>query len=137
MTAISTTNSTTSRASTSSGPPYCNSSRVVRQFTLPYFADYFGVPDGGFEEGAAGCDLSGGAAAVEGNETYAVGGAHRWLIASISAGESWAPSPIVPMSVNEIAPDHDNALPVSLRFIPRGEGTWQIDDVYVDPYRKG
>ena len=154
------------------------------------FADYFLAPDGGFEAGAEDWDLSGGAAAVEGNETYAVGGPddHRSLslpaggsatsasicigldhrsmrffargsgegvvhvdavyakrsdkeksvrLATVSAGESWAPSPIVPMRVNEIAPDHDDALPVSLRFTARGEGSWQIDDVYVDPYRKG
>ncbi len=57
-------------------------------------------------------------------------------LASVAAGESWAPSAIIAMRVNEIAPDHDNALPVSLRFTARGEGSWQIDDVYVDPYRK-
>jgi len=152
-------------------------------------ADYFLAPDGGIEAGAAGWDLDDGAAAVEGNETYAVGGTddHRSLslpagssattapicigiehrsmrffvrgsgagvvhvdavydkgsdtekhvrLASITADESWAPSAIIPMRVNEIAPDHDNALPVSLRFTARGEGSWQIDDVYVDPYRK-
>lgn len=154
------------------------------------FADYFLAPDGDFEQGAASWDLSGGAAAVEGNETYAVGGAgdlrslslpagssattapvcigieHRSMrffvrgsgegvvhvdavyarrtdaeksvrLASISAGESWAPSPIVSMRVNEIAPEYANALAVSLRFTARGTGSWQIDDVYVDPFRKG
>jgi len=153
------------------------------------FADYFPAPDGGFEGGAAGWDLTGGAAAVEGNETYAVGGMgdhmslnmpagssattaricvgveHRTMrfflrgsgsgvvhvdavyakrtdreksvrLASVAAGDSWAPSPVVSMLVNEIAPDYANALPVSLRFTAHGEGGWQIDDVYVDPYRK-
>lgn len=153
------------------------------------FADYFLAPDGGFEDGASSWDLGGGAAPVEGNESFSVAGAddrmsldlpagssatstricvgveHRSMrffvrgsgegelrvdavyakrtdkeksvrIASISAGESWAPSPIVALRVNEIAPDYANALPVSLRFTPHGEGSWQIDDVYVDPYRK-
>jgi hypothetical protein len=58
-------------------------------------------------------------------------------LASIPAGSTWAPTPIVPMVVNEIAPAYANALPVSLRFTVRGGGTWQIDDVFVDPYRRG
>jgi hypothetical protein len=58
-------------------------------------------------------------------------------LATIAGGSSWAPTPIVPMLVNEIAPDYANALPVSLRFTVRGSGNWQIDDVFVDPYRRG
>ncbi|MFP5363775.1 MAG: hypothetical protein ACLGI5_13715 [Thermoleophilia bacterium] len=58
-------------------------------------------------------------------------------LGTIVADGTWAPSPVLPMRVNEIAPDFDNALPVSLRFVARGEGAWQIDDVYVDPYRRG
>jgi hypothetical protein len=58
-------------------------------------------------------------------------------LASIAATSTWAPTPIVPMVVNEIAADYANALPVSLRFTVRGEGSWQIDDVFVDPYRRG
>lgn len=153
------------------------------------FADYFMAPDGGIENGAEDWDLTDGAAAVEGNETYAIGAAgdHRSLsmpagssattpricvgiehrsmrffvrgtgsgvvhvdavyakrtdkeksvrLASVAAGESWAPSPVIALAVNELAPDYANALPVSLRFSAHGEGSWQIDDVYVDPYRK-
>lgn len=48
---------------------------------------------------------------------------------------AWAPSDVLPMRVNELAAGHGNAMPVSLRFTARGSGTWQIDDVYVDPYR--
>jgi hypothetical protein len=48
---------------------------------------------------------------------------------------AWAPSEILPMRVNEKAPQFGNALAVSLRFAPRGPGAWRIDDVYVDPYR--
>lgn len=58
-------------------------------------------------------------------------------IARISGASDWAPSPIVPLVVNEIAPSHANALPVSLRFTAHGSGTWSVDDVYVDPYRRG
>ena len=58
-------------------------------------------------------------------------------LAAVAAGATWAPSPAVDMVVNEIAPDYGNALPVSLRFTARGTGTWQIDDVFVDPYRRG
>lgn len=152
--------------------------------------DYFLAPGGDIEDGAAGWDLSGGAAAVAGNESFHVAGAdhdtalslparssattaafcvgieHRTMrfflrgpssgvvhvdavyakrtgkeqsvrLASVAAGSTWAPSPVVAMLVNEIAPDHANALAVSLRFTPRGIGTWQIDDVFVDPYRRG
>ena len=47
---------------------------------------------------------------------------------------AWAPSPVLPMRVNEQAGD-DNAMSVSLRFSARGNAAWDIDDVYVDPYR--
>lgn len=56
-------------------------------------------------------------------------------LASVAAGESWAPSPVVPMIVNELAAASGNALQVSLRFSARGAGSWQIDDVYVDPFK--
>jgi len=46
----------------------------------------------------------------------------------------WAPSDVVPMRVNERAGE-DNALSVSLRFTARGNAPWQIDDVYIDPYK--
>ena len=26
--------------------------------------------------------------------------------------------------------------PVRLRFVPQGPGAWQIDDVYVDPFKR-
>jgi len=47
---------------------------------------------------------------------------------------AWAPSPVLPMRVNDEAGD-DNAMSVSLRFSARGGAGWQVDDVYVDPYR--
>jgi len=47
----------------------------------------------------------------------------------------WAPSSVLAMRVNELADNFDNAMSVSLRFSANGRGTWQIDDVFVDPYR--
>lgn len=153
------------------------------------FADYFLVPDGDLEQGAAGWNLDPGATAVEGNEPFQVGGAgdhsslrlqagagaatatfcvgaeHRTMrffargsgagallveavfekrrgnerrvhLASLTGSEEWAATPVIPMIVNEQAGSYGNAMPVSLRFTARG-GSWQIDDVYVDPYRRG
>jgi hypothetical protein len=48
---------------------------------------------------------------------------------------TWAPSDVVAMKVNELAPQYGNALAVSLRFTPRGASGWLVDDVYVDPFR--
>jgi len=47
---------------------------------------------------------------------------------------AWAPSDVLPMVVNELAGD-GNTLSVSLRFSAYGNATWQIDDVYVDPFK--
>jgi hypothetical protein len=55
-------------------------------------------------------------------------------IGRIRAGRTWAPSPIVPLVVNELAAARGNAMQVSLRFTPDG-GDFSIDDVYVDPWR--
>ncbi len=154
------------------------------------FADYFLAPDGDIEAGGAGWDLSGGAAAVEGNEPFfasaagdhlslrippaavattaplCVAAEHRTMrffarasgagalqvhavfdkrsaqeksvhLATIVADGDWSASPIIAMRVNELAPAYGNQLPVSLRFSARGAAEWQIDDVFVDPYRKG
>jgi hypothetical protein len=54
----------------------------------------------------------------------------------VEAGTEWSPSDVLPMVVNELAPEFGNAIDVSLRFSARG-GNWSIDDVYVDPYRTG
>ncbi len=48
--------------------------------------------------------------------------------------DTWAPSEILPMRVNELAED-GAGLSVSLRFTAKGKSTWTIDDVYVDPYK--
>lgn len=55
-------------------------------------------------------------------------------IGTVAASEAteWTPSAALPIVVNTYEMD------VSFRFTARGEGSaWLIDDVYVDPYRKG
>jgi hypothetical protein len=55
-------------------------------------------------------------------------------IGRIVAGETWAPSPVLPLVVNQLAVVRGNAMEVSFRFTPQGGG-FSIDDVYVDPWR--
>jgi hypothetical protein len=153
-------------------------------------ADYILAPSGNIEGGTARWQLAGGAAAVEGNEPYRVGGAadhtalalpaasrattasmcigveHRTMrffargtpsssldvevlyrkknagpqksvrLGAVAGRGTWAPTDILPMIVNVLAAETGNAMDVNLRFTPRS-GSWTIDDVYVDPYRKG
>jgi hypothetical protein len=53
----------------------------------------------------------------------------------VAAGDEWAPTPVTPVVVNllSLLGDQD----VAFRFAPAGGGEWSIDDVYVDPYKKG
>jgi hypothetical protein len=63
------------------------------------------------------------------------GGSERAVrIATLHGTGDWAPTPVVPMIVNELAAGHGNALDVRLRFAPHGAGSWTIDDVFVDPW---
>lgn len=56
----------------------------------------------------------------------------------LTSGKAWAPTPQMALLVNGLALSSDNQAFIRLRFDPRGKGgDWQIDDVYVDPYRKG
>jgi hypothetical protein len=55
-------------------------------------------------------------------------------IAVLAGSSDWAPTPILPILVNLTSPL--TAQNVTLRFTSPG-GSWQIDDVYVDPYGKG
>jgi len=52
------------------------------------------------------------------------GGAHK------AASAEWAPTGIMKIKVKF---DDSGAAPVAFRFTPDNRGTWQIDDVYVDP----
>jgi hypothetical protein len=54
----------------------------------------------------------------------------------VVAGDEWAPTPVVPVVVNllSLLGDQD----VAFRFTALdNRGEWTIDDVYVDPYKKG
>jgi hypothetical protein len=63
-------------------------------------------------------------------------GSRRSLaVGLIGAGDAWSPTPIVPIAVNLLSLAGDQ--PVSFRFTAVDDrGTWTIDDVYVDPYKK-
>jgi hypothetical protein len=61
-------------------------------------------------------------------------------VATVTAGASWNPTPIIPVVVNLFALTSANgALPVSFRFKAVGGGSkaarWQLDDLYVDPFK--
>jgi hypothetical protein len=78
-----------------------------------------------------------GALKVEALYTKRNGKEKSVTLGAVRGDDAWAPSEILPMRVNELAGDYDNAMSVSLRFSARGNGTWTIDDVYVDPFRMG
>ena len=75
-----------------------------------------------------------GSLAVEAVYTKANGTQKRVPLGVAQGTGEWGPSDVVPMRVNELAGDGD-ALSVSLRFSARGNSPWQVDDVYVDPYK--
>jgi hypothetical protein len=57
-------------------------------------------------------------------------------VGAIVAGDAWAPTPVVPVLVNLLSLLGDQQ--VAFRFAAPGDGgEWTIDDVYVDPYKKG
>jgi hypothetical protein len=76
-----------------------------------------------------------GALTVEAIYTKRNGKAKSVTLGAVRGDDAWAPTDVLPMRVNELAGDYDNAMSVSLRFTVRGNATWQIDDVYVDPFR--
>ncbi len=63
----------------------------------------------------------------------------RWTatLAHLAAGGDWAPTAPVPVLANLTALPllTGGAAQVSFRFTPEGAGDWQIDDLYVDPYK--
>jgi hypothetical protein len=173
--------------------PSCAEQASARTF-LPWLdlASYTKAPDGGFEAGAHGWDLDGGAAAVAGNEPFDVGGAaddtslripaggdatspvfcvglehptyrffakrtggtllstlrvdvqfedalgvqHSLPTGLVLGGGSWAPTlpQLIVANLLPLLPGQHT--PVTLRFVPQGSGTWQIDDLYVDPFKR-
>jgi hypothetical protein len=162
--------------------------RPLDRTFLPWLdpAWYTQAPNGGLEAGSSGWTLERGAAVVDGNEPWFVGGSgdarslalppggsattapmcigveHPTLrffarntgdptslltvsvvsgdlalpVGVVAAGSSWAPTPVVPVVVNLLSLLGDQQ--VAFRFTAAdGRGEWTIDDVYVDPYKKG
>jgi hypothetical protein len=61
---------------------------------------------------------------------------HTLPVGVVVADDEWAPTPVVPVVVNllSLLGDQD----VAFRFTALdNRGEWTIDDVYVDPYKKG
>jgi hypothetical protein len=169
----------------------CDNASSRRVF-LPWadVANYFLAPGGDFESGAAGWQLSGGAAVADGNEPWNVTGGGSSSL-SIPAGGSatspaicvgiehptvrffekssgasltsalrvevlyedawgnqrdltigretrggWEVTPAYLVVANLLALLPGEHTAVAFRFTPEGTGTWQIDDVHVDPYGK-
>jgi hypothetical protein len=65
-----------------------------------------------------------------------LGEQHSLPVGVIAAGDEWAPTPVVPVIVNLLSLLGDQQ--VAFRFTALDDrGEWTIDDVYVDPYKKG
>ena len=65
----------------------------------------------------------------------AAGSVHSLTIGRLSAGSSWKPTVVMPIVANLLPLLPGERTAVAFRFSAHGGGTWQIDDVYVDPYR--
>lgn len=59
----------------------------------------------------------------------------RVRLGTLDGTGDWGASSALAMRVNAVAAGADKSLSVALRFSPRVGDDWQIDDVYVDPYR--
>jgi hypothetical protein len=51
-------------------------------------------------------------------------------------GGSWQPSLPMPLVANLLPLLPGDHTPVALRFVPQGGGSWLVDDVYVDPFKR-
>ena len=56
-------------------------------------------------------------------------------IGVVAAGDTWAPTLPLRVIANLLPLLPGDRTPVQFVFTPLG-GAWQVDDVYVDPYRK-
>lgn len=65
----------------------------------------------------------------------ASGRQHVTPVGLVQGSGAWAPSPSLPTIANLLAPATTNAIDVAFRFRPQGNGSWSVDDVYVDPMR--
>ena len=62
----------------------------------------------------------------------ALGQSRALPVGVVTARSEWAPTPVVPVVVNLLGDQQ-----VAFRFTAVDGGEWTIDDVYVDPYKKG
>jgi hypothetical protein len=74
---------------------------------------------------------SGGELQVDVLYTNELGEPQSLTIGTLEADGEWSPTPALPITANTYE------MAVAFRFTAVGEGDWTIDDVYVDPYRKG
>lgn len=69
-------------------------------------------------------------------ESVITGATRAIAIGAAAPGDSWQPTAPMVMVVNTLgALSDDGMVPVAFRFTPVGAGSWQIDDLYVDPWR--
>ena len=66
----------------------------------------------------------------------ATGAVSTATIGVVSRSNSWQPSAPLPIVVNLLPLLPGDHTPVQFRLTPQGSGTWQVDDFYVDPYRR-
>jgi len=83
-----------------------------------------------------------GAAASRLQVTVLFGGSdgktYELPVATLQSGASWSPTPILPVVANVFALTSPGGyLPASFRFraVGASSGQWQIDDLYVDPFK--
>ena len=57
-------------------------------------------------------------------------------IGLVLGGGQWQPTLPMLMVANLLPLLPGQHTPVTLRFVPQGGGTWTVDDVYVDPYKR-
>jgi hypothetical protein len=64
-------------------------------------------------------------------------GLSAWLpvLPGDAGGTAWHPTAAMPLLGNLLTLSSTDRTPVRFRFTPLLLGSWQIDDVYVDPYR--
>jgi hypothetical protein len=65
----------------------------------------------------------------------AAGSVHALTIGRLTAGSGWQPSAVMPIVVNLLPLLPGERTAVAFRFSASAGGAWQVDDVYVDPYR--
>jgi hypothetical protein len=66
----------------------------------------------------------------------ALGGVHALPVAELLGGANWTPTLPLPVVANLLALLPGEHTAIQLRFTAEG-GSWDVDDVHVDPYRKG